>query len=173
MIYAKLTPQNTFDYQVGNANIEWDANNYCTPEALIKDGKADQFGIVPLTETPQPTFNPATQTCYQDGAELVNGAWQTKWRIDDLTPEQIEAVRKASVPEKIEALNGLLVLDAAGLSGAYEAWANSPDRTFAQKAFITKAIHWRRDDPTLAAAASELGLTDTQIDDLFIAASQL
>jgi len=79
----------------------------------------------------------------------------------------------APAPEKIEALNGLLTLDAAGLSGAYEAWASSPDRTFAQRAFITKAIHWRRDDPTLAAAASELGLTDEQIDALFIQAATL
>jgi len=79
----------------------------------------------------------------------------------------------APAPEKIEALNGLLTLDAAGLSGAYEAWASSPDRTFAQKAFITKAIPWRRDDPTLAAAASELGLTDEQIDALFIQAATL
>jgi len=77
------------------------------------------------------------------------------------------------VPDRIEALSGLLVLDSAGLSGAYEAWANSPDRTFAQKAFITKAVNWRRDDPTLVAAATSLGLTDAQIDSLFIQAAAL
>lgn len=77
------------------------------------------------------------------------------------------------VPDRIEALQGLLVLDAAGLSVAYEAWASSPDRTFAEKAFINKAMHWRRDDPTLLAAASSLGLSSAQVDALFISGAAL
>lgn len=74
---------------------------------------------------------------------------------------------------RIEALNGLLVLDQAGLGAGYTAWATSPDRTFAQRAFIDKAIYWRRDDPTLAAAAAAFGLTSEQVDGLFAQADQL
>lgn len=76
-----------------------------------------------------------------------------------------------TVPERIEALNGLLVLDQAGLSAAYTAWANAPERTFAQRAFINKAMTWRRDDPTLNAAATDLGLSSAQVDALFIQAA--
>lgn len=76
----------------------------------------------------------------------------------------------AGVPQSIPTLSALLVLDSAGLADAYEAWATSPDRTFAQRAFISKATHWRRDDPTLLAAAAELGLSDEQVDGLFVAA---
>lgn len=76
-----------------------------------------------------------------------------------------------TVPERIEALNGLLVLDQAGLSSAYTAWANAPERTFAQRAFIDKAMTWRRDDPTLNAAATDLGLSSAQVDALFIQAA--
>lgn len=79
--------------------------------------------------------------------------------------------RLAVVPERIEALNGLLVLDQAGLSAAYTAWANAPERTFAQRAFINKAMTWRRDDPTLNAAATDLGLSSAQVDALFIQAA--
>ena len=35
------------------------------------------------------------------------------------------------------------------------------------------AAEWERSSPTLAALATMLGLTDAQVDDLFIAASQV
>lgn len=72
--------------------------------------------------------------------------------------------------EAIPALDALLALDAAGLSSAYDAWANSPTRTFAERAFIAKAQTWRRDDPTLNAAAAALGLSESEVDALFAGA---
>ena len=74
---------------------------------------------------------------------------------------------------KVTALQGMLAIDQAGLADAYEAWANDPSRTFAEKAFITRAQTWQRDDPILAAAAEALGLDDAQVDALFEAAAQL
>lgn len=74
------------------------------------------------------------------------------------------------VPQAVPALEALLALDAAGLSADYEAWANDPARTFAERAFINKAQNWRRDDPTLQNAATALGLSSEQVDQLFIAA---
>ena len=74
---------------------------------------------------------------------------------------------------RVTALQGMLAIDAAGLSDQYEEWANSPTRTFAEKAFIQRAQHWQRDDQTLIAAATALGLGDAQIDALFETAAQL
>jgi len=74
---------------------------------------------------------------------------------------------------RVTALQGMLALDAAGLSDQYEAWATDPARTFAEKAFIQRAQFWQRDDQTLIAAATALGLDDAQIDALFEAAAQL
>lgn len=92
------------------------------------------------------------------------------WLYDGetLTPPVGEVV----VPQEISALDGLLTLDAAGLSSAYHAWANSPDRTFAEKAFIDKAMTWKRQDPTILAAADALGLSAEQVDELFTQAAQ-
>ena len=78
-----------------------------------------------------------------------------------------------AVPESIEALQGLKAVDQAGLSAAYEAWANAPERTFIEKAFINKAQTWRRDDPVLIAGATALGLTSAQVDSLFILGATL
>lgn len=66
----------------------------------ISDVAIAELDILPLTVTEQLAFNPLTQTCIRDGCELVEGQWQYKWRIDDLTPEQIaenEATYKANL----------------------------------------------------------------------------
>lgn len=73
----------------------------------------------------------------------------------------------------VTALQGMLALDQSGMASLYETWANNPTRTFAQKAFINKAQTWKRDDPTLNAAANDLGLTAAQVDALFQLAATL
>ena len=65
------------------------------------------------------------------------------------------------------ALQGLLALDQSGLASAYQTWADDSSRTFAEKAFITRAQTWRRMDPILLSAAVALGLTEQQLDELF------
>ena len=92
-----------------------------------------------------------------------------------MTAEEIAAHVNPPVgtPQVIAALQGLLAIDQAGLSASYDVWANDPSRTFAQKAFINKALTWKRDDPTLNAAALDLGLTSTQLDNLFALAATL
>jgi hypothetical protein len=77
------------------------------------------------------------------------------------------------VPRQVSALQGLLAIDAAGLSEAYSDWASSESRTFAERAFIDKALHWNRTDPVLLSGATALGLTSDQVDQLFISASAL
>ena len=77
------------------------------------------------------------------------------------------------VPEAVEALQALLAIDAAGLAPAFAAWAESPDRTFAERAFITRTTTWRRDNPVLAAGAEAMGITPEQLDQLFIAAGAI
>lgn len=77
------------------------------------------------------------------------------------------------VPQSVSALQGLLAVDQAGMAAAYTTWASDSARTFAERAFIDKAQTWKRDDPTLMAAAVAFGLTSTQIDNLFVLAASL
>ncbi len=103
---------------------------------------------------------------------------QTGERVEiQLTAEEIanyEAIiNQPPIPQAVSALQGLLALESAGLSAVYEAWVNAPERTFAQKAFISKAQTWRRSDPTLSAAAIDFGLSAGQLDDLFTLAATL
>jgi len=90
MQYAQLNEDGTYSHQITTSgNIEWDEHNFCSAEALVRDGKAEQFRIVELDETDPPKINPLTQSVMRDGAEFVDGRWQYYWRIDELTPEQI------------------------------------------------------------------------------------
>jgi hypothetical protein len=93
----------------------------------------------------------------------------------EMTQQEIDAIPSVvdSAPQSIDALQGLLALDREGMAGFYETWASAPDRTFAQRAFIDKALTWKRNDPTLNAAASDLGLTSAQVDSLFQLAATL
>lgn len=87
--------------------------------------------------------------------------------------QQANAIRPPPVPQSVTPLQGLLALDAAGLADDYELWANAPERTFAERAFINRAQVWRRDDPLLQAGTGALGMTDAQLDQLFILAAAL
>ena len=94
--------------------------------------------------------------------EYEPGKWRWTWIVED-----------KPIPQSVTALQGLLALDAAGLSSQYEAWATDPARTFAERAFIDKALNWERNSPIVISAASDWGLGDAQIDELFKAASKL
>lgn len=78
-----------------------------------------------------------------------------------------------AVPAAVAPLQGLLAIDFFGMSEAFEAWADSPSRTFAERAFISRAQTWRRNDPILQGAAEVLGLTTDQVNALFLKASTL
>lgn len=117
---------------------------------------------------------------YKDTANKIHGLESTDFErllpsgSIKITEEEAAILQSPSplVPQSVGALQGLLAIDQAGLSSAYEAWANDPARTFAERAFINKAQNWRRDDATLIAAATALGLTSEQVDNMFMLADE-
>lgn len=74
-----------------------------------------------------------------------------------------------SAPQSISRFQARAALLAAGLLSDVEAAVAAAD-PFAQLAWA-EAQEWRRDSPTLLALAHGIGLTDAEIDDLFIQAA--
>ena len=176
MEYAQLNEAGSEAIQITtHGNVEWDANNYCTPAQLTRDGKADQFRVVPLTITEPPTYDPITQSVIRDGCEKVGNEWQYKWRIDDLSPEQIaanqEAIRLASIPRVVTMRQARLALHSAGLLDAVTAAVNAAPQDI--KIEWEYATEVDRNWPTLAALTATLGLTELQLDELFTLAGSL
>lgn len=105
MEYAQLNEDGSYSHQITtHGNVEWDENNFCTAEALVKDGKAEQFRVVPLTETVAPAVDSLTQTVQRDGGEFVDGAWQYKWTVTNLDDAIIAQNLTAAKTQKWEAI---------------------------------------------------------------------
>ena len=93
----------------------------------------------------------------------------------ELLPEP-EPVQEPVIPQSVSRAQGKLALIGAGLWPAAIAFVNGITDP-AQKAYAEVALNdtqeWRRDSPFLASAANALGLSEEQLDTLFITAGGL
>lgn len=96
MKYIQLNEDNQFVKHLPNTVTLWDENNLCTPEALIKDGKAEQFGVVPLIEVSPPQFDAMTQEVIEAPPAQAGGVWTQQWEIQALSAEAVAANMQAS-----------------------------------------------------------------------------
>ena len=83
--------------------VEWDAENYCTPTALERDGKSAQFGVFRLAESAAPTFDPVTQSISELPPTEVDGVWTQQWEVVDLDAGTIAANQAAQAVRDREA----------------------------------------------------------------------
>ena len=98
---------------------------------------------------------------------LAYQAWLAAGNVPD-PPDPAEA---PPVPTEVSAAQGRLALLQADALDALEAWVASQDRA-TQIEYAARG-EWRRDWPLVATGATVLGLTDGQVDDLFILAATL
>ena len=93
----------------------------------------------------------------------------------ELLPEPVP-VQASVVPQSVSRAQGKLALIQAGLWPAAVAFVEGITDP-AQKAYAEVALNdtqeWRRDSPFLASAAAALGLSEGQLDTLFITAKEL
>ena len=95
----------------------------------------------------------------------------------ELLPEpELAPVQAPVVPQSVSRAQGKLALIGAGLWPAAIAFVEGITDP-AQKAYAEVALNdtqeWRRDSPFLASAAAALGLSEGQLDTLFITAKEL
>ena len=159
------------------------------PEVSLPPALTDEIlasiGVLPVEQT-TPAYNPITQSATELPPAFVGGKWVQQWEIVELFSTQaekdaaiaadIEAKRKASVPASVTRrqakqallLNGLL----ANVQPAIDAIPDATQRAMIQIEWDDAQV-FERDRPALIALGSALGLTNTQLDDLFIGAAQL
>lgn len=96
--------------------------------------------------------------------------------VEPMSDEEIREIRKAQVPQQVTQRQARLVLLQNGLLDAAETAINAIEDEAVRQASM---IEWeyasviKRDSPTLQQLAPALGLTEDQLDDLFIQAAQL
>lgn len=72
------------------------------------------------------------------------------------------------VPQSIDPLKAIYLLDQMGFGAAYTAWRDAPERTLIERETLLRAPRWERNDSTLTAAATAMGITSDQLDQMFV-----
>jgi len=87
---------------------------------------------------------------------------------------RLQAVTRAEkVPDEIDSIAAIIVLEQSGFGAAYEAWVTSNERTRIEKETAARRGRWRRDNTLLISAANAIGITSEQLDQMFVAASKI
>lgn len=115
-------------------------------------------------------------TCPDDSDTLVDGVLgqfsQTDW--ENMQADEMRA--RNPVPQSVARAQGKAALIMAGLwqpvLDFVAAIADPTERALADVA-LNDTQEWHRDSPFLGSARAGLGLTDEQLDELFIAASKI
>jgi len=94
------------------------------------------------------------------------------WLAEGNTPEPYIAP-PPPIPSTVTRFQALAVLAAGGYLDTVRTYINTLDQNNVQRLAWENATDWERTSPTLNALATMLGLTDTEVDDLFVAASQV
>jgi len=94
------------------------------------------------------------------------------WLAEGNTPEPYTPP-PPPVPATVTRFQALAVLAAGGYLDTVRTYINTLDQDNIQRLAWENAVEWERTSPTLNALAAMLNLTDTQVDDLFIAASNI
>lgn len=130
------------------------------------DATLAEWGVYPVVAVEAPEFDASTQTA-DNTVELVDGVWTEQWTVRDLTEEE----RFDRIPKAVTPAQGQLALLQAGLLDTVEAWVASQSR--AVQIEYKARTEWKRDWPLVIEAATALGLTEAQLDDLFALAATL
>jgi len=77
------------------------------------------------------------------------------------------------IPSSVTRFQALAILAAGGYLDTVRTYIATLDQNNVQRLAWENATDWERSSPTLNALATMLGLTDAQVDELFIAAAQV
>ena len=146
--------------------------NVSFPNGVLDESfLAKQNNIVKVEYEAQPVIDDFTQKVEQDKlATLENGVYTIKYRVLPKTEDEIVEYRKSQVPQTITPLQAKLQLLHMGLLDEVDAMV-ATDRKV--QLYWEYALIIERNNPILLSMATQLGLTDGQLDDMFIEASKL
>lgn len=144
------------------------------PKWFSGAGNREAMGVKEGVSTAVPSHDPVLQRVVELPLAEINGVWTQQWDVIELYATQAErdaaeaAAAALKVPQSVTRYQGLIALEDAGLLTTVEsAIANAPKKT--QIAFSNAHV-WRRASSMVSDMQAVLGMTDAEVDALFIAA---
>lgn len=115
-----------------------------------------------------PAYDAATQRLGSLYLDEENDA--VTYEVIDKSPEEIEAENRVAVPFSIAPAQGRIALARRGLLAAIQN-AIPTDVENPTRIYWEYAISWERSHPLINQLAAALGLTEAQVDEIFIEAA--
>lgn len=160
-------------------NIVFSPTVYQTAESLTAEQRM-QFNVYKIVDNERPHIE-RTQKYGEAVYDLINDVAVRNWPVLEKTEDEIELDRKSEVPFSVSMRQGrLAMLSTPFYSGTLldvieSMLASIPDPVQQRAAKIDweYAQEIRRDFPLVQQLTAQLGLTERQIDDLFVLACTL
>lgn len=96
----------------GQVNWPYSLNQLCIDEptksfsSSPSDAELAVFGVYRVQPQAQPSYDPATHRVVEVQPVEQDGAWQQRWELEELTPEEAEAYYRATHPPRWQAFGG-------------------------------------------------------------------
>ena len=139
------------------------------------DAAKDGSKCVRVHTPPQPEFDEGNQVCTIDEVpKLLGDKWVLEWTVRDKTPEELaDWLLQKRIGMNVTPLQAKIALLNADLLSDVEAVIDDPSTDTLIKLAWTNATEYRRLSPMVNGIASVLGLTEHQLDALFVAAATI
>lgn len=155
---------NTLQVYRSNYEIRKAWPNTSLPTVPTDELLEELFELKPIVEIDSPTYSSFTHSLREVPPRLIEGQWTQQWEVIPLTDEKLKTWRSSLVLTPRQA-NSILLQN--GLLDQIEYWISTQSRQV--QIDWNKATEIRRDWPLINNSINELGLTETQLDELFIA----
>lgn len=125
--------------------------------------------VVPID---QPAYDPMTQNCVEGDPKLIKKVWEQAWDVSAAsTQEQADRLTAWRDTLRVTRFQAKATMLQQGILSQVEALIAQAD-ALTQLAW-NDALTFERQSPLLNHLAAQLGMTDAEIDDFFVAASQV
>lgn len=164
-----LLNENTYPYSPEQLKAD---NPQVSYPKDIPTSLLEEYGVFEVEEIAQPTYNSITQDLFEDPPLLVENIWTQQWRVETASTEIAETrLNEWRSNLIVSPRQARLALNNMGLLTTVEAWVNASDEN--TKIDWEFATEIRRDWHPITACAISLGLSELDIDNLFLTATTL
>lgn len=168
-----INNQITYPYSIGH--LRRDNPSVSFPREMSVE-RMTEWGVYPVSPTPQPEHDGMTQNLEEGTPVLVNGEWVQVWNVTNATEEQIAQRQEANVPDSVTRRQARQALILAGkfnlVQPAIDAIQDPTQRALMQSEWDDSQV-FERNRPALIQMTQALGMTSQQVDALFITAASL